>query len=419
MNIYGPIFVSGSLHLSSSFFSRNIMYATASKAITASYALNASGGGGGGGGGSILQTGSIAKQTILYNFKPSDQATITGLNLTDNKWGVSIVEEWDEKIIPGDSYYTSVSLLMHFSGSNGSTVFRDNSQNNFPLTSSNGAAISTAQSKFGGQSGYFDGTDDSVSVPNNSALDFGSGDFTIEYWEYRTSSDNNRTTLTRQNMSYAPYFVGYAWNNTLAFYTGNGSNYLVTGLSMGTIVLNQWRHYAVTRQGNTWRTFENGTQIATTTNSSTVSAGTNSMLIGLGVGTYFQGYIDELRITKGVARYTGSFTPQTSEFYNNQNVNQTQTKYIGSVGGLNDTNVDYGIQKLTNSSLKVRKMSTPGTPVSGSPALSASIDRVYVNILDYTKVSVTSSYATNALTSSYVNGSINAGKVYGMTLLFS
>ena len=86
---------------------------------------------------------------------------------------------------------------------------------------------------------------------------------------------------------------------------------------------------------------------------------------------------------------------------------------------MNDTNVDYGIQKLTNSSLKVRKMSTPGTPVSGSPALSASIDRVYVNILDYTNVSVTSSYATNALTSSYVNGAINAGKVYGMTLLFS
>ena len=75
----------------------------ASKTLTASYALNASSGGGG-----SVQTGSIAKQTILYNFKPSDQATITGLNLTNNKWGVSIVEEWDQNIIPGDLELRSI-----------------------------------------------------------------------------------------------------------------------------------------------------------------------------------------------------------------------------------------------------------------------------------------------------------------------
>ena len=181
-------------------------------------------------GNTTLQTGSIAGQTILYNFSSSQESTLTGLNLTNNKWGVSIVEEWNSGSIVGDLYYNSCSLLMHFSGSNGSTTFIDNSQNTLTVTSNNGAAISTAQSKFGGSSGYFDGTNDYVSVPNNSALDFGSGDFTIEYWEYRTSSDNNRTTLTRQNTSYAPFFMGYAWNNTLAFYTGNGSSYLVTDL---------------------------------------------------------------------------------------------------------------------------------------------------------------------------------------------
>jgi hypothetical protein len=108
------------------------------------------------------------------------------------------------------------------------------------------------------------------------------------------------------------------------------------------------------------------------------------------------GYIDEFRITKNVVRYTGSFTTSSLEFPNQ--LPQYETKYVGLVGGLNDTGSDYGVQKLSDSSLKIRKMSVSGTPVSGSPFLSASVDRVYVNVLDYTNVMVTSS---NALTASY------------------
>ena len=67
----------------------------------------------------------------------------------------------------GDVYYPQTSLLMHFNGTNGSTTMTDNSKNNFPATSYNGAAISTAQSKFGGASGFFDGTNDYLSIANN------------------------------------------------------------------------------------------------------------------------------------------------------------------------------------------------------------------------------------------------------------
>jgi hypothetical protein len=393
---------------------------TSSYAITASYAMN---GGSGGGSGGSTQTGSIANQTILYNVTTSQDNVISGLNLSSNKWGVTVVEEWNSGSIVGDEYYSSCSLLMHFSGSNGSTTFIDNSPNNLTATSNNGAAISTAQSKFGGASLFLDGTDDYVTIPDNSGFDFGSGNFTIEYWEYRTSSGTQSPILSRNTVTYTPYLIG--WNDvasptTIAMYmSSNGSSWdVASNVSMGTITTNVWTHYAVTRQGNTFRTFQNGTQISTFTSTATFPAGSGTLQIGrFGTIYYFKGgYIDELRLTKGVARYTGSFVTQSVEFPNNLNVTQLQTKYIGLVGGLNDSTVDYGVEKLSDSSLKIRKMTASGQPLSGSGGLSASVDRVYVNILDYTNVMVTSSYA---LTASYVLGGIQTGSISNQTILYN
>ena len=121
----------------------SLFLGTSSYAVTASYAMN-----GGGGSGGSTQTGSIANQTILYNVTTSQDNTITGLNLSNNKWGITVVEEWNSGSIVGDEYYNSCSLLLHFSGSNGSTTFIDNSPSPKTVTSVNGASISTAQSKF-------------------------------------------------------------------------------------------------------------------------------------------------------------------------------------------------------------------------------------------------------------------------------
>jgi hypothetical protein len=66
----------------------------------------------------------------------------------------------------GDVYYPQTSLLMHFNGTNGSTTMTDSSKNNYSFTATNGAAISTAQSKFGGASVFLDGTND-YTINNN------------------------------------------------------------------------------------------------------------------------------------------------------------------------------------------------------------------------------------------------------------
>ena len=366
------------------------------------------------GGSGIVTTGSLAKQTILYNVISGSQNTITGLNLSGNKWGVDIKEEWDAKTITGDQYYNSCSLLLHFDGSNGSTTFTDNSPSPKTVTSVNGAVISTAQSKFGGASGLFDGTNDYLTTNTSVNLTLASENFTIEGWFYFIDGVNNSLRAILGNYSVfssnAIYFGKHTvYGGKMSLWIGNYSVDAALLADPTALTNNQWIHFAIVRNGSNWTMYRDGVSVATATYSGVTST-TNFFYIGTSGESlyYFQGYIDELRITKGVARYTGNFTPQTSAFPNSIGVTQYATKYVGLIGGLNDRSVDYGVQKLSDSSLKVVKMTQTTSPFP-SGSLSSSVDRVYVNVLDYSKVSVTSSYATRTLTASYALNSSGGG----------
>ena len=365
-----------------------------------------------------VQTGSVAKQTILYNVVSGSQNVITGLNLSGNKWGVDIKEEWDYAVVPGDQYYNSCSLLMHFNGANGSTTFTDNSPSPKTVTSNNGAAISTVQSKFGGASGLFDGTDDYLSIANNSSLNLSGGSYTIECWIRPTGNYAGYNTIIAKRSA-----GGTAWQVYLTITTGYLSFFDGTQrVSSVTPTANVWSHVAAVYNGTTINLYLNGVSVLSTAVGNTDY--NSSIQIGESVpsyGEYFNGYIDDLRVTKGVARYTSNFTPPSTQFPDNTGLTQYATKYVGLIGGLNDRSVDYGVQKLSDTSLKVVKMTQTTSPFP-SGSLSSSVDRVYVNVLDYNKVNVTSSYATNALTASYASnsaGGVTSGKVFAMTLLFS
>ena len=178
------------------------------------------------------------------------------------------------------------------------------------------AQISSAQTKFGGGSMSFDGTGDYLSTVSTPNLSFGSGNFTIECWVYANSlgsynalvaqwPDNGGTT----NNSY----VLEAVSPDMVFYWASGST-LYGPATLGTITTGVWTHYAICRSGNTLYPFKNGVLGTTVAISQTLNSPTSAVTVGGQVagGGGWNGYIDDLRITKGYARYTSNFTPATS-----------------------------------------------------------------------------------------------------------
>ena len=281
---------------------------TASYAITSSYAMN---GGSGGGSTPVVSVASLNNQTILYNFSSSQEATITGLTLTNNNWGINVVEEWNSGSIVGDEYYNSCSLLMHFSGSNGSTTFIDNSPTPKTVTPVGNAQISTAQSKFGGSSGYFDGAGDYLTLSSDAAFGTGTGNFTIEFWMYPVSVASGYVFDNR---------TGGAVQSVIGYFSAAGSftftgGIITTGVTKTSITANSWYHVACVRNSGTVYLFVDGVSAGTDTVAGSANS-SNPFTIGSKYdGTNgFNGYIDDFRYTKGVARYTSSFTVPSSAF---------------------------------------------------------------------------------------------------------
>jgi hypothetical protein len=221
---------------------------------------------------------------------------------------------------PNDSFFSNVSLLLHMNGANTSPAFTDNSPSPKAVTALGNAQISTAQSKFGGASGLFDGTGDYCQTPNNAAFQFGSGNFTIEYWVYPTSLTGIKQHINPDNGSNTSYAI-LTSGSALLYYlssVGGSSWDVASGVSIGTATLNTWQHIALVRNGNVFTPYLNGVAGTTTTSSATLFNFTSKLTIGsdgpVTPLTPFQGYMDEVRITKGVARYTANFTPSTAAF---------------------------------------------------------------------------------------------------------
>lgn len=240
----------------------------------------------------------------------------------------------------GDVYYPQTSLLMHFNGTNGSTTMTDNSKNNTTVTSNNGTAITTAESKFGGTSVLFDGTNDYLSIVNNSALNLSGGSYTIECWIRPTGNYAGYNTIIAKRIGVS---TSSAWQIYLRITTGVLSFYNGTVCeSSVTPTANVWSHVAAVYNGSTINLYLNGVSVGSTAAGNT-DYDTPIYIGSIPVGNeYFNGYIDELRITKGIARYTGNFTPSTTQFLDsagdaNSNVvvNSTATGFAIGTGGIN------------------------------------------------------------------------------------
>jgi hypothetical protein len=171
------------------------------------------------------------------------------------------------------------------------------------------AQISTVQSKWGGSSMSFDGTGDYLYYPNNLNAQFGTGDFTIEGWIYINSLAALQVLFEFRATSGATYGQIYITTAGVLRY------YLPTDVgTSNTFTTGAWTHFAITRASGTLNMYIGGTRGYTNTYTSAMDASKIQIGADVNGANGLNAYLDDVRITKGVARYTAaSFTPPTSQ----------------------------------------------------------------------------------------------------------
>jgi len=269
-------------------------------------------------------SGLYAGASFFAQQAPNVTVTTTILTTTTS-WTTSTIWSTMTAVILGvwtTVQYTTSTSTVTVTGSTASSSTA--SYSNGKIVTANGnARITTAQSKFGGASGLFNGNGAYLSTPDSADWAFGTADFTIDFWvrfnALPAASSYMYMVNQRQDDSNRWHAVLYNYGGTYywAFVqiTSGVQTISIYEKSPGISTIT-WYHVAFVRSGNSWYFFQDGTQCGTTaTNSNAVSDFAGSLYIGQyggGPPGYLNGWLDELRISKGVARWTSNFTPPTS-----------------------------------------------------------------------------------------------------------
>ena len=268
----------------------------------------------------------LSGTTTLTNRTQSSNFVVSQYNNGSNFSGYIGSLRWSNGIartissIPTAPYTSDndTRLLLNFTNAG----IIDNSMSNNLETVGN-AQIDTTTKKYGTGSMEFDGSGDYLFGRNTPDLQMGSGNFTIEMWlntpslpsaYKRVFSINNPTISTGSDEG-----VFFEISNTNKMGVGvavGGTIYSITDAN--NIATNTWEHWAFVRNGSTLTLYRDGVSVGTTSTSGSVNftSGFN-LYIGRWVSSAdrdYNGYIDDLRITKGKARYTSNFTPPTAAF---------------------------------------------------------------------------------------------------------
>ena len=182
--------------------------------------------------------------------------------------------------------------------------------------------FSESISKFGGNSAYFDGNS-YLTIPNNADLNFGTGDWTIDFWVYpiRTGDDDSFIYSKDDNKNNGVQINHYYFsdNNHLnsLYFEGRNQNIIESWTPNNTFQLNTWSHIALVKYQSTLTIYINGinqTVISyTRTEDNSIDAWIGFTPYGQALN-YFVGYLDEFRISKGIARWTSNFVPPNNEY---------------------------------------------------------------------------------------------------------
>jgi len=204
-------------------------------------------------------------------------------------------------------------VLLHNNGLDGSTSFPDASNYGRTVVAQGAVQIDTAQYKFQGASGLFNGSDARLKLNNHADFAFGTSDFTIEAFIHPNNISSNGNIWAFSTAAGAwQFFISSGeariWGATSIVLATTSS-----GLSTGT-----WQHIAFVRSGNTWTIYIDGVSKGSTTDGRSIGTPNhaNGIMVGAEVtapSQFYNGWMDEIRVSN-VARYTSDFTPTTQEF---------------------------------------------------------------------------------------------------------
>lgn len=218
-----------------------------------------------------------------------------------------------------DANFNQVGLLCNFDGANGATVIYDNSAFGLPLTNNGSVTLDTSTAQFGSSSAHLSGSNWlQTPIAAKGPLDLSSGDWTVEGWLFAT---HNGYFLRLNDGGFGPspgaggfYIVvsGLGGSVTMVLDGDSASASITAG---GTIPGSTWTHFAFVASGGNVTGYLEGVGGSSSAQPAATPWGGDNLYIGdIQSGTQFQGNIDELRITKGFARYTSNFTPPSVAF---------------------------------------------------------------------------------------------------------
>jgi hypothetical protein len=212
---------------------------------------------------------------------------------------------------PPTTPLSSSGASLHIKGTDASIIDKAQGAN---LKLEGNTTGSTTQVKFSNtKSMYFDGSGDYIDTNKNLQGDFGTGDFTVEGWFYLNEAIGATRVLLGSGTSDSndEFMLVLESNGKLTYDWLGAVDYIQ---SASTITAYTWHHIAVTRSGTQLDLWLDGTSVASNSSHSHNYNGTSTFKIGMSrVGAFFwNGYIQDVRITNGLARYTTSFTPPSA-----------------------------------------------------------------------------------------------------------
>ena len=244
-------------------------------------------------------------------------------------WGHTYGYITDFQLLPGYVAHTSdftpptapatsineTSILCNFTNAG----ILDNTCSNALETVGN-AQMDTSVVKFGTGSMKFDGTGDYLRIKSSQDFDVSSGNFTIEGWVYtNTVAAGLANIVTRSNGTggaYGPFLIGRSGANFVCRISSANASWDIANATsgIGTLTVSTFHHFALVRNGSSFTFYVDGVGTLLSTSSASFIANTDDVLVGAifassSVTEFWDGFIDDLRITKGVARYTANFTP--------------------------------------------------------------------------------------------------------------